>query len=157
MVLLSRTRIVLLSGLVPSLLCCLALGCGGEKTYRVSGKVTFKGQPVPSGKIYFMPDSAKGNTGQTGFANIRDGQFDTSASGGRGTIGGPVVIAIEGIDPASKDKAEKSPEVEAKALFPRYEIPADLPKSDTTKDIDVPAEAVTGGSKQGGTGKIIIP
>jgi hypothetical protein len=29
-------------------LCCLALGCGG-KGYRVSGKVTFKGKPIPAG------------------------------------------------------------------------------------------------------------
>jgi hypothetical protein len=154
---LSSARIIR-SGIVPVLLGCLALGCGSEKSYRVTGKVTFKGQPVPTGKIYFMPDGAKGNSGPTGFADIKDGRFDTSASGGRGTVGGPVIIAIEGIDPAGKlDKSEKSPEVEAKALFPRYEIPADLPKSDTTKDIDVPAEAVTGGTKQGGTGKIIIP
>jgi hypothetical protein len=131
-------RAVLL-GLLP-LLCCLALGCGG-KGYRVSGKVTFKGQPVPTGKIYFIPDTKKGNKGATGYADIKDGAYDTSAAGGYGIVGGPMLIKIEGFEPLPPGKADKSGDITAKALFPTYQTSADLPNADSTKDFDVPAEA----------------
>lgn len=150
-------RSVLLTGIAPVLLGCLALGCGGDGTYRVSGKITFNGDPVPAGKIYFMPDGSKGNTGPTGFADIRDGYYDTSARGGRGYPGGPTVIAVEGIDPSGPPpKADPSGEVTARVLFPRYEITADLPKSSTTKDIEVPASAAKGPTPPKGN-PIIIP
>jgi hypothetical protein len=147
-----------LYGIVPVLMCCLVLGCGAGNTYRVSGKVTFKGQPVPSGKIYFFPDGSKNNTGPTGYANIKDGQYDTSDSGGRGAAGGPVIIAVEGIDPSGPPaKGDSSGEVTAKVLFARYEIAADLPKSASTKDIEVPEEAAKGPVQPKQAGGGIVP
>ncbi len=120
----------------------------------MSGKVTFKGQPIPAGKIYFIPDASKGNTGATGYADIKDGSYDTSASGGSGSIGGPMIVSIEGIDPAAKpdkiDKDDKSGEILVKSLFPRYETPVDMPKSAETKDFDVPAAAIKGPAKKSG-------
>jgi hypothetical protein len=155
---LRRFHRVFLARIVPGLVACLALGCGGDGTYRVSGKVTFKGQPVPAGKIYFMPDGSKGNTGPTGFADIKDGSYDTAATGGRGAPAGPVIIAVEGIDPSGPPpKADPSGDVTTKVLFPRYELTADLPKSSSTKDIEVPAEAAKGPSKPAGAKDIIIP
>jgi hypothetical protein len=144
-------RAVLL-GLLP-LLGCLALGCG-SKGYRVSGKVTFKGQPIPAGKIYFIPDTKNGNKGATGYADIKDGAYDTSVVGGFGTVGGPMLIKIEGFEPLPADKVDKSKEVTSKALFPTYQTTADLPKGDSTKDFDVPAEAPKPAQPKGG---VIIP
>src|SRR5690348_2686083 len=95
------------AGVLAALVCGLAAGCGGGKGHRVSGKVTFKGAPVPAGRIYFTPDSTKGNTGPTGYADIKDGAYDTAAAGGQGVTGGPVVVAIEGNDPSAQGKAEK--------------------------------------------------
>jgi hypothetical protein len=139
--------------LLPALVCLLALGCGSKSVYRVSGKVTFQGRPVPAGKIYFIPDSSKGNTGPTGYADIKDGQYDTGATGGQNAPAGPVIIALEGFDPSSKPEKEKSEDVSAKVLFPRYEVAAELPKEKSTKDIEVPADAakgpITGGKKPG--------
>lgn len=136
------------AGAVVFIGCCLAAGCGGAKVYRVSGKVTFKGQPVPEGKIYFTPDTTKGNTGPAGFADIKNGEYDTQ-KGGQGITGGPMVVAITGVDPAGKlDKADTGGDVTAKSLFPRYETKADLPKSDGTKDFDVPVEALKPPPKQ---------
>jgi hypothetical protein len=147
----------LLIRIVPVLCGGLALGCGGDGTNRVSGKVTFKGQPVPAGKIYFMPDGSKGNTGPTGYADIKDGVYDTSSPGGRGAPAGAVIIAIEGIDPSGPPaKADPSGEVTTRVLFPRYETAADLPASSSTKDIDVPAEAARGPKQKVG-GDIIVP
>lgn len=137
-------RRVLLSGVVPALLCCLAVGC--SKGNRISGKVTFKGQPIPSGKIYFIPDATKGNSGPTGFAMIKDGAYDTSA-GGRGAVGGQMIVAIEGFDPTATVKDPESGEDLLKPLFPRYETAAELPNATTTKDFDVPASAEQGPAK----------
>jgi hypothetical protein len=145
-----RPARAILFGLLPGLLCCLALGCGGDKGYRFSGKVTHKGQPIASGKIYFIPDASKGNKGPTGYADIKNGEYDTSAPGGAGCIGGPMTIKIEAIDPSSSGKTDKSGESAGKALFPTYQVPMDLPKATTTQDFDVPASAGGGEKGKGG-------
>jgi hypothetical protein len=136
----------------PALIAFFAAGCGGEKVHRVSGKITFNGNPVPSGMIYFMPDGSKGHTGPTGYANIKNGEYDTSSEGGRGVPSGPVIVAIEGFDPSSppdkpKTKMEKelaSAESTIKTLFPRWETNWDMPAATATKDFEVPAEASKG-------------
>jgi hypothetical protein len=126
------------------LVVALAVGCGDGKTYRITGKVTFKGQPVAAGKVYFSPDGSKGNTRPSGFAEVRNGEYDTDAAGGRGYGGGPTVIAVEGFDPKLKGKKDDpSGESTAGALFPRYEFSVDLPREPQTKDIVVPDEPET--------------
>lgn len=143
-------------GLFPVFLCFLAIGCGGEKKYRISGKVTFKGASVSTGKIYFTPDVKKGGKGPAGYADIKDGNYDTSSVGGSGSIGGPVIVRIEGFTPSGPEKSDKGEEKTAKALFPAYETAIDLPKEVTTKDFDVPATAATPAPKAGASG-VLIP
>ncbi len=120
----------------------LTLGCGGQNTSRLSGKVTFKGKAIPAGKIYFFPDTTKGNTGPGGYADIKDGEYDTAWTGGMGVVSGAMKVEIEAWEPGNNAKAEDT-EVSNKALFPRYATAADLPKGDGTKDFDVPASAAT--------------
>jgi len=103
-------------------------GCGGAKLHRVSGRVTFAGQPVPLGKVYFTPDATKGNAGTPGYADIKDGAYDTGSAGGQGCAGGPVTVRIEGSDGT-------------KVLFLNYMTTADLSQEATTKDFDVPQSA----------------
>jgi hypothetical protein len=134
-------RIGIRSAAVLVLASVLGAGCGDSKGGRVSGKVTFNGKPVPAGKIYFIPDAAKGNTGQAGFADIKDGQYDTASSGGQGVKPGAMKVAIEGSDPASKETDKKSGEVTTKALFPRWETTAEVPAGGGTLDFEVPASA----------------
>jgi hypothetical protein len=126
------------SSLLVAVLSFCITGCGGgPKLYRVSGNVTFAGKPIPEGKIYFTPDGAKENSGAPGFANIKDGKYDTSGAGGQGHGGGPMAVRIEGSSGiGSADDAVSVP-----PLFQPYETTADLPKSSTTKDFDVPASA----------------
>lgn len=72
-------------------------GCSSEEgpaRYHVSGTVTHRGQPVPVGVIQFMPDSSQGNSGPPGFADIKDGKFDTKLSG-KGAIGGPHLVMVD--------------------------------------------------------------
>jgi hypothetical protein len=85
------------------------LGCSsGVKLFPVSGTVTFDGKPIPAGRLYFNPDVGKGNDGPQGYADIREGKFDTR-EGGRGTPGGPMVIRIEGFEAGSDAKSYGKP------------------------------------------------
>jgi hypothetical protein len=118
----------------------LAIGCGGSTGHRVSGKVTFKGQPVPAGKVYIAPDISQGNSGPTGHADIKDGTYDTSSAGGQGAVAGAVVITVEGFDPQPPPGAE--PDVSSTILFSAYRKPVELPAGASVQDIDVPADAV---------------
>lgn len=118
-----------------------AAGCGGgPKTYRVSGTVTFNGQPVPMGKIYFDPDTAAGGSGPSGFADIVDGKFDTSAANGKGVAGGPTVVRIQGHKKESADAISGY----GPPLFAEHTVKADLPREAATKDFDVPVSAAKG-------------
>lgn len=132
-----------------------AAGCGGDGANRISGKVSFNGKPLPAGKIYFTPDGSKGNTGAAGFADIKDGVYDTGT--GRGSVKGAVVVAIEGFDPGqsgAKEKGDTSGETTVKSLFARYEIKLDVTGT-MTKDFEVPAEA--GKNQQKGERQIVQP
>jgi hypothetical protein len=77
-------------------------GCGGDgrnKRYKVSGKVTYKGQPLKSGTIQFYPEKASGdNPGAS--STITDGYYTLSATGmeGDGAYPGDYLVAIEARD-----------------------------------------------------------
>jgi hypothetical protein len=130
------------------LLASFTLGCGNSKSSHVSGKVNFNGQPVPAGKVYILPDGAQGNTGASGFADIKDGKFDTKLPGGQAAAPGAVIFAVEGINPVPPPNAP--PDVTTTVLFPRYEIKDNLQVGATTKDIEVPAEAAKGPAQPAG-------
>ena len=114
-------------------------GCGekGPARHNVSGKVTFAGKPVPAGRIVFEPDSAAGNQGPAGFAEISDGQYDT-AKAGQGTVGGPHLARITGLEGKPVGNATVNP------LFNTYEAKVDLGQGASTHDFDVPASAASG-------------
>jgi hypothetical protein len=115
-----------------ALLVAVCCGCGGGgddvDRHDVSGSVTFDGQPVPKGRIIFEPDASAGNSGATGVADIVDGKYDT-ATGGKGTIGGPHVARLEGRDASGG------------LLFVDHTEKVDLPKQAGTHDFQVPASA----------------
>lgn len=121
-----------------TLIWCLAIagqvvlsGCGGEPDgpmrYQIRGAVTAHGQPVKEGRIFFSPDTEKGNTGPGAVAFIRDGQYETQD--GHGVVGGPHIVDILGwdetVDPASDDE----PAVTVKQI-----MPVDLPKTGGNHD-----------------------
>jgi hypothetical protein len=106
----------------------VALGCSddGPKRHRLSGAVKYAGEPIPFGDVVFTPDGSKKNSGPQGFANIRDGKYDTSADGGKGIGGGPTVVRVTGFSgPGGK-------------LLCEVELRMDLPADGGTLDIDVP-------------------
>ncbi len=121
--------------LLACLLGCSILGCGKteEALHQVSGTVTYQGAPVPMGTIFFDPDASKGGSGMQGFADIRDGKFDTAA-GGRGVRGGAYIMRIQAYDGTVANAAPYG-----QALFPEYQTPKELPQQSTTLDIEVPS------------------
>ncbi|WP_339729537.1 hypothetical protein [uncultured Gimesia sp.] len=61
-------------------------GCGGEtgpKKYSVSGKVTFNGEPVPSGEILFRPEEGQGNRDA---GRILDGAYEIESLPGNKVV-----------------------------------------------------------------------
>lgn len=99
-----------------------------EKLYRVSGNVTFAGKPIPKGLIFFDPQAE----GPQGFANIVDGKYDTTVQG-KGVRGGKYDIRVNGFDGREANEAPFG-----QALFPEYTGAKELPKADSTFDLDVP-------------------
>jgi hypothetical protein len=102
----------------------------------VAGKVTFAGKPVPAGWITFTADTTKGNSGPQGVARIRSGTYSTAGKEGKGTVGGPMVVRIEGFDGQGTDASP-----DGRRLFAPYEVAIELPRGAATKDLEVPASA----------------
>jgi hypothetical protein len=121
----------------------LLCGCSSQsKGFAVSGTVTFKGQPVPAGRVYFDPDPATNPHSPQGFADIVDGQYDTARSG-RGTPGGAFTVRIEGFDGRATAAFPYG-----QLLFDDYQEKVELPAEDTRKDFNVPATAARKGPPQ---------
>lgn len=117
--------------------CLLPMGCSGSGSgpYHLSGKVTFNGQPLPRGRIFFLPDTTKGNSGQGGFAEIKDGVYDTR-NNGSATPGGPLIVRVDGFDGNTT-----SSNLVGQPLFLSYEVRVEVPRESATQDFDVPASA----------------
>lgn len=106
-------------------------GCGhepdGPPRYQIHGKVTAKGQPVKEGRIFFSPDTEKGNNGPGAVAFIRDGEYETED--GHGIVGGPHIVDILGWDETVDPESDAEPEVTVKEIRP-----VDLPASGGNHD-----------------------
>src|SRR5437667_5892243 len=128
-----RLRVLLVQS-APLVLAIAALaGCtseSGPKRYRVSGTVRVGGEPVPYGEVLFTPDSGKGNSGPQGIAIIENGKYDTAATRAPGVAGGATVVQVT----ALADRSGK--------LIGEYQFSIDLPKADTTHNIEIPASAM---------------
>jgi len=112
----------------------LFAGCGGERIYNVSGTVTFQGKPVPVGHIVFEPDASAGNSGPASYAQIKYGRYDTRGSDGRGSVGGPHLVRIEG-----RDGIPRGELLNGLPLFREYNTKVDLPKADAKQNFEVPS------------------
>ncbi|MDZ7618105.1 MAG: hypothetical protein U1E05_13960 [Patescibacteria group bacterium] len=118
---------------------CLALatvttGCGqgGPGRYDISGEVTFRGKPVPSGRILFAPDGVQANTGPGSVAEIHNGHYRTRRN--LGAVGGPHLVTIYGTDgtPATEDRDN--------AMFPEYRTTVEMPAGSAMFDFAVPEQ-----------------
>jgi hypothetical protein len=101
----------------------LVIGCGydnGLNLARVHGKVTYLGEPVKNGTVFFKPDEGKGTIGPSATGSIRDdGTYVASTDyAGDGAIVGTHMIgltALESVTPGSEQDKEPSGSIQAKA------------------------------------------
>ncbi|HET6422554.1 MAG TPA: hypothetical protein VFG20_02650 [Planctomycetaceae bacterium] len=102
-------------------------GCGSElKLQHVAGKATFAGKPIPYGTIEFIPDSARGNKGPPGTAEIINGEFDTRRENGRGVVAGPHTVRISAYEEKPANSSDETAASTAKPpLFIGYTVAVD--------------------------------
>lgn len=117
------------------LLMMMVVGCSKPKSDRLTfeGAVTWKGQPVPAGRVYFSPDTAKGGSGPQGYALITDGRYDTNSESSKGCHAGPQTAEVHGFD-GQGEKGFGNP------LFAPYSISIEVPAEGGTIDLEVPAD-----------------
>lgn len=119
---------------------CLALmtGCTTKpKLAQLSGKVTFKGQPVPAGFISFAPDVASGGLGEMRVLQIKDGVYDSSKEREPGLKPGPYFLRIAGFD------GKRIPRYgQGKQIFNEVQdLYHTVPEGESTKDFVIPDSA----------------
>lgn len=125
-------NLVMLCGIVG------VVGCTSESQaprYQVSGKVTYAGQPVPSGLVKFEPDLDNGGTGPGSYAPIRNGSFCTE----EGLCAGPMKVRICGFDGAPHEGYDYMEALsEETRLFKEYPAQAVVKNEDTVIDFEIP-------------------
>jgi hypothetical protein len=87
----------------------------------------------------------KGNTGTAGYAKIQGGQFDTSAEGGKGTVGGTHTVILNGFDGKAKPDAELPPDVCCEVQHVQEKMPISTPGLETIR-IEMPWWRISGPS-----------
>jgi hypothetical protein len=115
----------------------LAVGCSSKPVpAQLSGKVTFKSQPVPAGWISFTPDVGAGGRGQVRVFQINDGVYDSSQTDPPGLDPGTYFIEIAGFD------GKKLPFYgQGKQIFNPVKDKFTVPAGTTTKDFVIPESA----------------
>jgi hypothetical protein len=133
--------------------------CGpsnGLDLARVSGKVTYKGEPLQNGTIMFEPDETKGATGPLAIGTIKsDGTYILSSQdAGDGAVVGMHRIGILGLDPEPTTKeAMPSPEQDPmKYLQAKTQADLKAAQQRLTKGAD---RTITG--LDGKTFRVILP
>jgi hypothetical protein len=119
-------------------------GCGGGnglKLQKVSGVITFDGQPLTKGNVQFTPDSSKGTRGPMATGAIgSDGKFTlTTATPGDGAPVGFYKVSVNCWDEGPAfDPNNPKPPTPAKSLIPeRY---ADDSSSGLTAEVKAGAK-----------------
>lgn len=125
-------RLVQLAVLLGSVV--VGAGCqkSGPVRVHVAGEITYKGKPLPAGIITIEPDITRGADGPQGFAQIKNGKFDTRQNG-RMACQGPAIVSIQGYDGVSKGPEN----VLGSALFTQYTEMVELNGKDPTLKLDI--------------------
>jgi len=111
-----------------------AFGCTGKpKLAQLSGKVIFKGQPVPAGFISFTPDAGHG---EIRLLNIKDGSYDSARLTPPGIPPGHYMLRVNGFDGVQVKNF-----FQGKQIFNEWiDIDLTVPEGTSTKDFEVPEQ-----------------
>jgi len=106
----------------------------GPERFDLAGKVTYRGEPVPSGSIMFEPDFEKGNSGPGSYAIIQNGTYRTEPD--KGVVGGPYLARIQGFDGVAYSN-EEGLQQSGHPLFQEQVVYFDAAKEKSTQDLEV--------------------
>lgn len=110
------------------------VGCAESDSprFNLSGKISYRGQPIPLGTITFLPVNQPDLSGPPAYALIKDGQFST-AGDGLGHFGGETDLMVAGYDgiPTSDEAPMGTP------LFSAKSLRRDLEKANSQLDIEL--------------------
>ena len=132
-----------------SVWCCYVVlflavqGCGekGPARYELSGKITYRGNPVPAGTITFEPKEMVVNSTTIGEAEIKDGQYRTLPD--KGVVGGPQKVFVSGYNGIPEPGSGPL----GASVFATYATEIELPREPSTHDIEVPAAVPAMGNR----------
>jgi hypothetical protein len=88
-----------------------SMGCPStsDQFTPVKGKVTYKGVPLQSGTIVFIPDVSRGTRGHLAMADIQnDGTFSLKTDGTLGVVPGWHKVTVACVLPAAPGQAPQS-------------------------------------------------
>jgi hypothetical protein len=121
----------------------LASGCGekGPTRYALSGRVTYRGTPVPAGTITFEPTHTVVNMTTIGEANIDMGRYQTLPN--KGVVGGPHKVFISGYNGIPEPGSGPM----GASIFATHMVEVELPEKPSTYDFEVPASVPAMGSR----------
>lgn len=123
--------------LAAAVIVLLATGCSSAPPLaQLSGKVTFKGQPVPAGFISFTPDAAAGTLGHVRALQVKDGAYDSAKEREPGLPPGKYFIRISGFDGVRIPLYGQG-----KQIFNEIEDTFTVPEGTSTKDWVIPDSA----------------
>jgi hypothetical protein len=115
----------------------VAAGCNSEPPLaQLSGKVTFKGQPVPAGWISFTPDAAAGTLGQVRTLQVKAGAYDSAKESEPGLPPGKYFVRIAGFDGVRIPLYGQG-----RQIFNPIEDIFTVPEGTSTKDWEIPDSA----------------
>ena len=119
------------------LLPMITLGCANKpEPANISGKVTFKGAPVPAGWISFTPDVAAKTLGEVKVFPIENGVYDSAKQTPPGLSPGQYLVKIAGFD------GKKIPLYgQGKQIFNPIDTSHKVEVGRSTKDFVVPDSA----------------
>lgn len=122
--------------LLIAILAIAGCGRGKRETANLSGKVSFKGQPVPEGFINFLPDVPGGNKGEVKGFPIKDGVYDTAQGKNPGIYPGANKIMVSGFNGKAKQLWPQGEQI-----FNPIESDLTVAAGSNKHDIEVPASA----------------
>jgi hypothetical protein len=117
---------------------CLLAGCGagdGLDRYPVKGTVTFQGQPVKDGSIFFEPTASVGKVAPTVYLRVTGGKYEVPQK--EGPVAGKYKVVVGGKDASSTTVDDGI--TYTKQLFEDYRFEVEIPPSNNTLDVEVPA------------------